>query len=225
MNDFAIVIFSCDKNEDVYPICLKLLNKYYPDHPRVYALSETKKYESDVAITCDMPLEKWSKRIRLALEKIHQNKIIFMCDDVFLKAPINKDKLYKALDMIKNNVANVNFERSFEETDQASEYEGFKFRPPGAYCRVSLLCGLWDRKKLIDVLSEDCSPWDIEIRNKDYGYDYYICSDQPIFEWLNDRMYGNGSVRDGKWQKEVKEFLENENIEVDYNKRGFYVWE
>ena len=40
-----------------------------------------------------------------------------MCDDVFLKAPINKDKLYKALDMIKNNVANVNFERSFEETD------------------------------------------------------------------------------------------------------------
>ena len=222
MKDFAIVIFSCDKNEEVYPVCLKLLDKYYPNHPKVYILSETKYFRGAISIQCDKPLNEWSKRIRYSLNVIPNEKVLFMCDDIFLKAPVNEEKLMLASKIIKDNVANVNFENSFDDNDVDCEYEGFKFKPVGSKFRVSLLCGLWDRKKLMQVLDEDCSPWDIEARQKDYGFDYYICTDKPIFSWLNDHIYGNGAIRNGKWQKGVKEFLDSENIEVDYNKKGFY---
>ncbi len=222
MNDFAIVVFSCDKNEEVFPVCLKLLNKYYPNHPRVYVLTETSFFDGAVNITCNMPLNEWSKRIRYSLGEIPYEKVLFMCDDIFLKAPVNTEKLKEASKIIKDNVANVNFEKSFMETDVDSEYKGFKFRPPGSHIRVSLLCGLWSRKKLMEILTEVCSPWDIEARQKDYGFDYYTNDGESIFSWLNDHPYGNGAIRNGKWQSQVKDFLEKENIEVDYNKKGFY---
>lgn len=222
MKNFAIVIFSCDKNEEVYPICLKLLDKYYPNHPRVYVLSETKYFKGAFSITCNKPLNEWSKRIRYSLSEIPYEKVLFMCDDVFLRAPVNTEKLKEASRIIKDNVANINFENSFSDEDKDCEYAGFKFRPVGSRFRVSLLCGLWNKEKLMQVLSENCSPWDIEARQKDYGFDYYINTDKPIFEWLNDHIYGNGAIRNGRWQKEVVEFLKSEQIEVDYNKKGFY---
>ena len=41
MDDLAIVIFSCDKNEELWPIFYKCLNKYWANHPKAYLLTET----------------------------------------------------------------------------------------------------------------------------------------------------------------------------------------
>ena len=52
---------------------------------------------------------------------------------------------------------------AFSDEDKECEYPGFKFRPKGAKFRVSLLCGIWQKDKLIKVLEKDANPWEIEI--------------------------------------------------------------
>ncbi len=42
MDDLSIVVFSSDVNEELWPIFHYYLNKYWPNHPRAYLLTESK---------------------------------------------------------------------------------------------------------------------------------------------------------------------------------------
>ncbi len=223
MDDLAIVCFSCDKNEEAWPTFKICLNKYWPNHPFTYLLTASLFCPFMKTINHDYSLDKWSTRIYKSLEEVEEDKIIFICDDCFLNGPVNVDKLEKALELIKGNVANVNFEVSFLEEDLDCEYEGFKYKPVGSMCRLSFLCGLWDRKKLMHIMERrECSPWDLENEQDTRGYEIYQVADQKILSWFRDGPYQFAAAYRGKWSPELPSFLEQEGIYMNVNKKGFY---
>ena len=92
MDDLAIVCFSCDKNDEVWPTFKILLDRYWKDHPITYLLTETHKCSFMNTINYNYPLNEWTTRIIKSLQDIEENKILFICDDCFLDNYVNIEK-------------------------------------------------------------------------------------------------------------------------------------
>ena len=224
MDDLSIVVFSSDQNEDLWPIFHYYLNKYWPNHPRTYLLTETKHSFDFITIGINTPVERWSARVREALKIIPDEKVIFISDDCFLNAEVNISKLLKCINILNDeNIANINFKLSIDDTDINSNYPGFKIKQNNSNNRLSFLCGIWNRHALIDILSlKDATPWDLEAMQDMKNYTSYIVSDEKVLSWFNDNPMASGACVRGKWVREIDNFLKQDGIEVDYSKKGFY---
>ena len=216
-NNIALVIFSADINDDLWEVNDILINKYWPSHPSIYLLSETKQYKNFNTINFNYPIDLWTKRIRESLALIPEEYIIFMCDDCFLQEPVNKELLDECLYFMQahSNIANINFELSFDNKNIDCENPHLKFRPKRSITRVSLLCGLWNKNKLISILDRDCSPWEIEKKQDDKKYDYYTLKNKKVISWLNDGPFLCGGIFQGKFHHNTLEFLQNEGIDIN----------
>ena len=224
MKDVAVVVLSCDKNEELWPIFKHCLDKYWPSHPNTYLLTETIESPDIKTINIDYPISQWSRRIRESLELVPENKVVFICDDCFLDKPVNVEKLEKCFDMLSlDNTASINFELLVDYRDIECPFEGFKLKSYESAYVVSFLCGIWNKDKLISLLSDkDIDPWTLEVEQNHKNYQYYQTVDDKILSWFRDGSGENAAVRHGRWMHGVEDFLKKENIEVDYQKKGFW---
>ena len=103
MNDLAVVVYSCDKNEEVWPIYKKCIDKYWENHPNIYLLTETITSPLFISITKNYDLDHWTARIRNSLKDIKEKYVIFMSDDIFMNDYVNINKLNKCIDILNNN--------------------------------------------------------------------------------------------------------------------------
>ena len=196
------------------------MEKYYKNHPKVIYSKETKVNPYYETISKNYPIEKWTKRIRETLKEIEDNEILFMIDDIFIRKQVDEERIEYARSNLKGNIAMFNFEKVFNPNDKESGLNWFKIRQKGSEYELSLMCGLWDRQKLIHILENDSDPWSVEYKQDTKGYDYLINSGDYIIDWGYTYMNPVGLYR-GKWARECKEFFDKEGIEIDYEKRGF----
>ena len=154
MNDLAIVIFSCDKNEELWPICHHFINKYWPNHPNIYLLTESVKSPLFNTISIPYELDKWTIRIRESLKTIKENKVIFICDDCFINDTVNINKLEECMNILdkEEDLANINFELAFDQNDKDTIYYGYKEKTEQSLFILSLLCGIWNCRKCNHVI-------------------------------------------------------------------------
>ena len=215
-----ILVLSCDKDEDLFYPFRYCIEKYYPNHSEIIYSTETIKNPYYKTICKNYPLEQWTRRIRETLKEIPDNKILLMMDDIFIRKPVDTKRIDYARDNLKGNIAMFNFEKVFNTEDKESGLEGFKIRQKGSEYELSLMCGLWDKDKLIHILEKDSDPWDVEYNQDTKGYDYYINSGNYIIDWGYETFKPVG-VTKGKWAREVVDFFKKEGIKIDYEKRGF----
>ena len=225
MNDLAIVIFSCDNNEELWPVWYHCVNKYWSNHPNIYLLTETKSSDLFKTISCPYELNKWTVRIRESLNIIKEKKIIFICDDCFIKEPVNIDKLNKCIEILdkEESLASINFELAFDPNDKDTIYDGFKEKTKESLFILSLLSGIWKKKALIDILSvKDIDPWTLEDDQNTLNYKFYQTDKEKVISWFRDEPYSFAALYRGKWNKDIIDFLNKENISIDLDKKGFY---
>lgn len=215
-----ILVLSCDKNIDIFEAFHHCIEKYYKDHPEIIYATESEINPYYKTICKNYPLNKWSRRIRETLKEINDSEILLMIDDIFIREKVDSKRIEYLRKKLKGNIAMFNFEKSFDSNDKESDIDGFKLRPKGSAYELSLMCGLWDKDKLIDILEKDSDPWSIEYRQDTKGYDYYINSGNYIINWGYETWKPVGLFK-GKWCRKTVGFLENEGIEIDYEKRGF----
>ena len=215
-----ITVLSCKKNTELFYPFWHCMEKYYPNHPKIVYFTDgiINPYYETIPIEHD--LAHWTTGLREFLNQIPDEQILLMIDDCFIRCPVDEKRIHEASEILKGNIALMNFEKSWDEADLPTEYEGWKVRRHGSRFEVSLMCGLWQKDKLLKVLERDCDPWTIEEEQMGYGFDYYINSGDYIIDWGYKTFQPVGIVK-GKWTQECKEFLESEGIEVDYNKKGF----
>lgn len=218
----VIVVFSCDKNNDLWEPFYHCMEKYYPNHPKIIYKTEQIDNPYYETISKNYPMSEWTKGIRKTLDEIDDDLILFMADDMFIRKPVDKKRIDYTVEMIKQlpNAACFNYEKSFDSTDLTTNIEGFKKRNKGSLYEVSLMCGLWKKEALSKILSVDCSPWDIECNNNGYGYEFYINSEDFIIDWGYE-TWKHAGIKQGKWCREAKDFFDKEGIKIDYEKRGF----
>ena len=202
----VIIVLSCDKNEDTFIPFRHCLEKYYPNHPKVYYLTETIKNPYYETICKDYPLNKWTKRIRTSLKEIEDNQVLLMIDDIFIHNPVDTTRIDYASKHLKGNIAMFNFEKSFDKNDIKTTLKDFKMRPKGSYYELSLMCGLWDKEKLIDILEGEHDPWEVEENANSKEYDYYINSGEYIIDWGYETYKPCGLFK-GKWTHNIIDFF------------------
>lgn len=216
----VIVVCSCDKDEDLFYPFYHCMEKYYPNHPKIIYSTETIKNPYYETINKNYPLEKWTKRIRETLKEIPDKEILLMIDDIFIRRPVDTKRIDYARANLKGNIACFNFEKVFNQEDKESGLDGFKIRKKGSDYELSIMCGLWNKEKLIHVLEKDSDPWSVEYNQDTKGYDYLINSEDYIIDWGYKTFKPVGVVK-GKWAREIVDFFKKEGIEIDYEKRGF----
>lgn len=217
----VIVVFSCDKNKDLWFPFYHCIEKYYPNHPEIIYKTEKLKNPYYKTISKNYPLDKWTLGIKEALEEIEDDLILFLADDIFIRKPVDIDRINYCIEIMqKYPIACMNFEKSFDKHDIETNIKGFKKRQKGSRYEMSIMCGLWDRKTLIDVMNCEKSPWELEDTYKNTKYNFYINSGEYIIDWGYSYLNYAG-IQKGKWCKEAKYFFDNEGIKIDYDKRGF----
>lgn len=215
-----ILVCSCDKNNDLFEPFYHCVEKYWKDHPEIIYATETIQNPYYKTITINEQIERWTKRIRETLKKIDDDEILLMIDDIFIRKPVDIKRIDYARANLKGNIACFNFEKVFNQDDQESGLNGWKIRKKGSPYELSLMCGLWDKEKLLKVLENDSDPWTVEYTQDTKGFDYLINSDDYIIDWGYETFKHVGVVK-GKWSREIIPFFEKEGIKVDYEKRGF----
>ena len=208
-----IIVLSCSKNEDTFlPFC-HFMERYYPNHPRIVYFTDGIENPIYDTIPVENNLETWTKGFREFLNQIEDDYVLLMIDDCFIRKPVDIKRIEEAEQIIRQNenIALMNFEKSWDGSDEPREYEGWKKRKHGSRFEVSIMCGIWNKEKLLKVVERDCSPWEIEENQMGYGFDYYINSGDYIIDWGYRTFQPVGKVK-GKWTEETIEYLKNEGL-------------
>lgn len=216
-----IVVFSCDECKDTFEAFHHCIEKYYPNHPEIIYITETIKNPYYKTICKNYPLDLWTKKIREALKEIDDDKILLMTDDNFIRQPVDVERIKYVESVLKGNIAMFNFEKSFDINDEECQYKGFKKKNMNGIAINSIMCGMWQKDKLLSILNITCRPWEIERLNIAFDYEYYINSEDFIID-IGYKFQQPFAITKGKWAREVVPFLEKEGITIDYSKRGFY---
>lgn len=214
-----ILVLSCDKYADTFIPFHHCMEKYWEGHPDVIYKTETIDNPFYKTIKANYPIQQWTKGVREVLSQIDDEQILLMMDDCFIRRHVNKARIKYASENLNGNIANINFEKSWDIWDVPTDLVGFRRRCKGRPYEVSIMCGLWDKEKLINVLKKEGSPWDVEYYQNTCGYDYYINDGEEIIDWNYHTWIPSGISR-GKWCREVVPFFESEGIEIDLTERG-----
>ena len=216
-----IIVMSCDKNEDTFEPFHWCLEEYYPNHPEVIYFTETIKNPYYKTISIPRDLSKWTKGVREFLKWVDDDVVLFMIDDIFIRQPVDEQRINEAAELVfyRPYLACCNFEKSWDVNDTETIFEGWKKRPKGSEYEVSLMCGVWNKGILAQVLDRDCDPWTIELQQDSKGFDYYINSGEYIIDWGYEHFKPCGICK-GKWTKEAVDFLNSKNFKINYEKRG-----
>ena len=214
-----IIVLSCSKSEDTFEPFHDLMEKYYPNHPEIIYFTDgvENPYYKTIAIPNELPT--WTVGFREFLERIDEEQVLLMIDDCFIRKPADEKRIEEASTilhtstMLDGKIACMNFEKSWDEADELTSFKGWNKRRHGSMFEVSLMCGLWDREKLLKVIERDCSPWQIEEEQDGKGFDYYINSGDYIIDWGYRTFQPVGKVK-GKWTEETIKFLESEGYHV-----------
>ena len=214
-----ILVLSCDKSVDLFYPFYHCMEKYWPNHPEIFYCTETVINPYYKTLCANYPLEQWTKRVRECVEKMEDEHILIMCDDLFIREPVTKD-LNCLCNFLHGNIASINLEKSFDSKDLIIN-SILKARPIDGKYKNSCLCSLWNKKCLLKVLSVDTSPWGMEQLNEGHDFIYFILRDY-LLNWEDpDTHWRWGLVRKGKWKYEAKKFFDAEGVGIDYSIRGF----
>lgn len=215
-----VLVLSCDKNKDTFEPFHHCIEKYWSSHPEIIYKTETVLNSYYKTICTNYPLSSWTKGVRDALKQIDDNHVLLMMDDIFIRQAVDTERIYYADTHFKETIAMFNFEKSFDINDEDTDLIGFKKRRHNSDYEVSIMCGLWDKNKLLNVIADDSDPWTVEFKQNNCNYDYYINSDDYIIDW-GYRTWQPSGIFKGRWCREIVSFFEQENIKIDYSVRGF----
>jgi hypothetical protein len=215
INDFALVIVSSKKYNDVLPVTLK-------QYENISYFSNIRKYlvcNSEIIINNKWNIinfnedVSWSDNLIYALASINENYLILFLEDIYLEHILDINLLENALRKIKNDETYfVKFECV---PTPLIEYDNdFSIYELGAPYSVSVL-GFWNKVMLDKLLSCGENAWDFEL-NASYRSKILkntFSTNRPIFQYIN-------LIEKGKWHKDLsKEFIIS--IGLNHNKRKF----
>lgn len=205
-----ILVLSCDKYEYCWEAFFTLLDKYYPNHPETYLVTETKKCKYCKTINVDNNI--WTYRFKKALEEIKDNKVLVMLDDFFIRRPVDSKRIENI--EFTDNIICYNFEQEYREP--ALRCVGWDIQKNNQVYLNSCQPTVWNRKKLIERLDINKTPQDWEWMQIDSPYIHFINNGELIIDIGKTCNMNWGIVR-GQISQECKEFLEREGIEIDVN--------
>lgn len=168
-NSVSLVIVSCSAYEDVLQALFTKLDEInffkISFNKKVLASDYENKNNSFVLSKMDdlVYAANWGERVRNALKEIETEYTLVLLDDYIPTDELSFSKFNAALE-IKHNYDCIYLSSVFSDLVgiDIDFLEGFVEVPDNFLYRVNSTIGLWRTNSLLDVLSDDDSPWEWE---------------------------------------------------------------
>ena len=242
----AIVINSCDKYSDVWPIYCQLFEKFWPDCPYELIINtESKAFSYEGLNVKTMQLfapganVPWGKRLIETLKRIDAEYVLLTLEDYMFSGPVDRARFGQCLAWLESDnkvaafrlpgiyyVTGKPWPPLFNDLEYSEKYTGF-WRYKKTYKKYKTDCSptIWRKKTLLKYLRPHESIWDWEQlgsrRCARYSEEYYVQgSDDPrILTTLASRC--GGAIHEGLWVEEnIKQVFEENGIKPDLSVRG-----
>ena len=215
-----IVVMSCDKNQDLFLPFHHCMEKYWKDHSEIIYCTESIINPYYKTICVNMPVEKWTTRVLNVVKQLNCEHILLTIDDLFIRDYVDNNLIMELCHYVKGNIASLNFEFSFDKNDMAVDDKVLMRSTLGKF-KLSCMCQIWQREKMLKLFNFPCDPWKFEKLNRYGNYHYLISKNGDFLNWGKRRDDWRWGIVKGKWTKECRDFLNKEGIDIDYDKRGF----
>ncbi len=239
MNDYSILINTCDKFEDCWNPFFKLWNLYWPDcKGKVYLNTEFKDYvypgldiipvKGCVGKQYKGKYATWSQCLRWALERIDSDVILYMQEDYFLNDYVKNDIVeeYVKLMYDKPDLSCIQLTHHGIPSLSPTEYNHLHYSDPNYFSYLSCQASLWRKEIMMSLIRDHETAWNFEWwgskRAKYMGLEFLTIN----HSWLKKEgviiPYIATGIIGGRWYRPVVELFKDHQIEMDYSKRGFY---
>jgi hypothetical protein len=214
----ALVVCSCDAYQDLWQPYFSLLFANWPDCPfRIYLVSNNTKFNHPNVTTLLTGADySWGYQLKVALNQLNVDYIFLTLEDFFLRSPVETKEILTALTLIRNLNGNMLRVVPMPPPNKALlNFPDIGYINPGAQYRVSTQAAIWRRSELFEILSDDESIWEFELKGsrrsdtREGYYSYFRC----IFP------YKHHVIERGKWFRNEAIFFGKLNINCDFKKR------
>ena len=227
-----ILVLSCDKYADLFEPFHYCMERYWPNHPEIIYSMETIENHYYKTICKNYPNNQWTKRIYDTIKDWEDEYIITLCDDVFIRRPVNQERLNYLYEVVKglDKFCSLTF------ISESKNHPNLILQPLDNFINVGLKlrdswknsvnATLWKRENLMKALTgtkgKDVNIWEFEWdTDRFYDFKYYssMNADWPI-NWGREGGKAHIAVQKGMWTQECVDFFNKEGFEIDFSKRG-----
>ncbi|MDY7394107.1 hypothetical protein UMM65_02560 [Aureibaculum sp. 2210JD6-5] len=234
----SLVICSYDGYSDCWDPFFTLLKKYFPEAVNfdIILSTTTKDYsfeDLNIKVIKHGNDAAWGQRLKNSLKKAKHEIVLPISEDYFLRSRVNFEKFRYFVNLIYTN-QEIDYIRLLRYRvywkEKPSEFKYLSKIDPICKHRFLLIPGIWKKKVLNEYLkdyenvfmSEKISGYRSWIRKDGF---YSITEEYVEKEGHVYNTWNSGYVFKGKWVPWGIEFLNKENLNIDYAKRGILVSE
>ncbi len=235
-SSYCLVVSSCDAYDDCWTPFFTLLAKYWqPFEHSIYLNTETQAFTFPhldircprVELSAGRKLA-WSDRLLRCLDRIPYDIVLYLQEDYFINDTVDVamiDRLARL--MQRDRISHISLVRG-RRPGTPSQYEFIDQIDRRAQYRISAQAGLWRLSALKSYLRRHESVWELEWYGTRRAWrkpDSFFYVNQDYEAAIGKRVlpYRPTGVVHGRWVREVVEDLFASNdIDVDYERRGFY---
>lgn len=237
LDSYCILVNTTDTFEDCWLPFFKLFKHFWPAFEgKIYLNTEYKDFNFEgLNITCLKNSEginkklTWSECLLIALGTIDSENILYLQEDYFFNDFVQAELLNEFYEkFVKLNIDCLHLTDQstpgpFRETSDKMIWEIERNAP----YRISCQAAFWKKDVLFSYLRSHESAWHFE----HYGTKRSTKKNGKFYV-VNTNLFGCGKkevlpyiftgIIKGKWNEKVKRLFSKHNIEIDYEKRGFY---
>lgn len=235
-NEYSIIVNSSDNFDDCWTPFFTLLKKYWPScSSPIYLNTENKHWNfSGFDIHCtvvslgESKHLSWSECLIRALKQIETPLVLYFQEDYFIHQPVRTELIDATVKYMHSHpeVKHIALTKHGSRGPYEEHIEDWlQVIPQKAKYRISTQAAMWRVDTLISYLEEQENGWMFEIfgtwrarrRNECFlSAKYDQQNGGPIIDYLH-----TGIIK-GKWLPEIKNVFQQNDILIDYTKRGLY---
>lgn len=211
----AVLLVSCDKYRDLWPLCTTLIRRFWPScpYPMYLVSNESAAYEgfSNIAIGPDLG---WSANLIAALDRLSEPYVLLFLEDLLLEQPVDTKRvatLFEWFQRVQGNCLRMNPKPPPDLP--CNEMVGIA-RPGGLY-RASTVMTLWRRSVLRDLLDPTETAWQFEIQGsvRSDRFEGFYAARATTFSVIN-------AIGRGSWSRRAIQRVRGLGIEPDLCSRA-----
>ncbi|MGC8774366.1 MAG: hypothetical protein ACP5R6_03775 [Chlorobaculum sp.] len=209
----AVLVNSCDKYSDLWPVFFHLFFKYWPDCPYpVYLGSNEKRYEDPRVIPlCVGPDKSWAESTQTMVSMVRETDILWFLDDYLLWEKVSTTEIndfYERFLSLRANYLRMSPDGGTGKTRRIIDDKIMELLPGAGY-RASLDNAFWKRDMLLKILKDGETPWEMESlgSQRTNEYDGFYATRAIVFQRTN-------GVERGKWLRYNLPLFDREGIAI-----------
>ena len=224
IDDFAVLVVSCDAYVDVLNNFPAILKKYWHGFSqKCYFILEENDFKTNCIDNYETimtgKMQYWSERLVYALNSVKEKYILFMLEDYYLGKEVQNMDFQNIVDLLKQEAI------SFYDLRNKPRTKGKRYNGHACYIKnirygMSLQASIWEKDFLLDIIrNKQFSAWQVE------EFFNSLCEKRKtatipnsLIDTRNLLNIQNGVIQ-GKWNPDTIKFFKDQNYYLDTSKR------